>query len=165
MAAPTYRPAYGAKTVTDADPPDTDQVIPPHFGYELYCDGTRVGGPGHVYFRKNRTQFSRDSEKMHERPLSFWQKTPLRQERFEDKGTRLDSAVRPWAAGADDQVKYMTTDDEAYQREIWSPPSWWNEVKVPCPSFGRRCCSLTAPRSCQTSSETPHVWESGRTDY
>ncbi|RYO86766.1 hypothetical protein DL766_002886 [Monosporascus sp. MC13-8B] len=43
---------FELEIIWDADNPTTDSEQRAHYGYEIYKDGKRVAGPGHVFFEK-----------------------------------------------------------------------------------------------------------------
>ncbi|KAF3809595.1 hypothetical protein GCG54_00012881 [Colletotrichum gloeosporioides] len=42
--------AFELKVIWDADNPPVGKTQTAHFGWEIYLDGKRVAGPGHVFF-------------------------------------------------------------------------------------------------------------------
>ncbi|KAI1402793.1 hypothetical protein F4819DRAFT_453382 [Hypoxylon fuscum] len=44
---------FQLEIIWDADNPTSGSEQRAHYGYEVYKDGKRVAGPGHVFFKKN----------------------------------------------------------------------------------------------------------------
>ncbi|CAM1504651.1 Fc.00g022420.m01.CDS01 [Cosmosporella sp. VM-42] len=44
---------FRLEVIWDADTPPVGSTQTSHFGWEVYLDGNRVGGPGHVFFTPN----------------------------------------------------------------------------------------------------------------
>jgi hypothetical protein len=114
----------------DADGSDSTNPYP-HYGYEVYLNGNRMAGPGHVNFTNHKPRYTRDGEKMHEVRMGDYA-----HQVWDTSGQfRLDCALRLWACGKDVEIGQYAKSEQEYDRMIWAAPQHWG--KFPRPSFGR----------------------------
>jgi len=136
-----YRPdgelQWRVKIVWDSDSEGLPVDQLPHYGYEIYLDGNRVGSPGHVYISRSdeKPSFSRDKKPMHEVQKGIYcgqmdvgQGNPP---------VRLDYAMRLWGVGTDREYLYeLKRSRQEYDDMVFDPPSAWGQFDRP--SFGRK---------------------------
>ncbi|KAL9619200.1 MAG: hypothetical protein Q9160_006135 [Pyrenula sp. 1 TL-2023] len=125
------------KVIWDADEPEDDENKPedekirPHYGWEIYLDGKRVGGPGHVYFPPH-TGDPAFYRKMNSRPKE--EDTGRYQDQYWAGKVRIDWAARVRKLQAEEHEDQSLSEEE-YERQRQRPPNAWNNFDLP--SFGR----------------------------
>ncbi|CAO2647113.1 Nn.00g080350.m01.CDS01 [Neocucurbitaria sp. VM-36] len=120
------------KVLWDADSPDSKNSQP-HYGYEIYLNGHRMAGPGHVNFTKVPPLYVRDGNKMHEvhkgvEASQVWDVS-------DNPQFRLDCALRLWSCGTDIELDQASQSDQEYYQLLWRPPAGWQRFARP--SFGQ----------------------------
>lgn len=85
----------------DSDGPDSKNKYA-HYGSEIYLDGQRIAGPGHVSFTKVQPQYIRDASKMHEVQKGVHTVQLKGNAGYEDM--RIDCALRLWSCGVDVEI-------------------------------------------------------------
>lgn len=119
-------------TMLDSDGPDSKNSHA-HYGYEIYLNGERQAGPGHVNFTNFTLSHIRDGEKMHE-----VHKGIIAEQIWDapDRGQfRLDCALRLWSCGKDVEIDQASGSDQEYYQMLWRAPAGWE--RFPRPSFGQ----------------------------
>ncbi|OAL52465.1 hypothetical protein IQ07DRAFT_630126 [Pyrenochaeta sp. DS3sAY3a] len=131
-----YRPdsklQWHIKIICDSDGPDSKNQYA-HYGYEIYLDGTRMAGPGHVNFTKVQPQYIRDASKMHEVQKGVHAVQFKGNAGYEDM--RMDCALRLWSCGMDVEIDQASSSDHEYFESLWAAPAAWAAFERP--SFGR----------------------------
>lgn len=130
-----YRPdgqkQWEIKVIWDADGPDSKNPHA-HYGYEIYLNGERKAGPGHVNFTKWKPSFTRDANRMHEICKGVYA-DQVRD--YDPPHCRIDFALRLWCCGQDVEIDQSSANDQEYNESLWMDPDGWKRFAAP--SFGR----------------------------